>query len=399
MRHLRLISLICILGLLSGCGLIPQIGPQDSAGQTAEGSAEVELESPPPMYTDASPVVLWGRDQLSVHAQRAYDRIDQAVAALSDKPLEVDVTEDEIDLILTAMRIDHPEYFWFDGNASFVTTTVEDVTVKTECTLNYTMDLPEIQQAHQRIQQYTAACLSSLRLSGAQTDYERILAVYRYLIETTDYLVDETDQSILSVMLSHQATCAGYARSFQYLMNQLGIPCTLALGEGSAGEAHGWNIVSCGGDWYQMDVTWGDPVDPDDNPGNSIQYTYCMITDEEIYRDHTLTSPIRMPVCTATEFNYYVQSGRQFEQWDLEAYAYAMADAVEAGEEWFAVRFTSADAYEDAARALFTEETIWSILSWSGAAGTDQNHVTYTQNDQFFEISVRLDGNGGGSAS
>ena len=391
-RLCRLIALICILCLLGGCGLVSR-ALRLFRPETDKLGAEPEMtEFHTSLYSDGVPVYLWGRDQLSLSEQEAYDAIDRAAAARQESPVTVDIgEEDRIQRVLSALRVDHPEYFWFDGEASFVTTSVAGVAVKTECTLSYTMEMPEIQEAHQLIEQYTAACLAELSRADAQTDYEKILGVYRYLIETTDYVCTEPVQSIVSAMVSHRATCAGYSRSFQYLMNQLGIPCTLALGEGLDGEAHGWNMVRCGGDWYQMDVTWGDPVGPEGEPGSSIQYTYCMVTDEEIYRDHILDSDFPMPVCNADTYNYYVQTGRQLDVWDPDVYSEKMSLAAEAGEDWFCVRFTDPEAYGEAVEALFTEDGIWDALRSSGMAD-GKTHVVYSQNDLFYEISVRLNG-------
>ncbi len=388
-RLTRLTILLYLFALLSGCGLssldVSQNGIQ--AGEVRD-----MLEFRAPIYTDAEPVLLWGRQQLSGSAQRAYDQLSEAIACHREDALEVDVDSTEIQQILTALRIDHPEYFWFDGEASFVTSTLAGVEYRTECTLSYTKSLEELQEAHQQVQQFTAACLSSPEVAGAQSDYDKILGVYRYIIEHTDYVLAETDQSIISVMGRQKATCAGYSRTFQYLMTQLGIPCTLALGEGEDGVPHGWNMVQCDGSWYQIDVTWGDPVDSGQNPGSGIQYTYCLVTDDEIYRDHTLVSEIPMPVCTSTADNYFIREGRYFETWDGAVYASAMAQAVNQGENWFSVRFSSLGSYEAAREALFGEGKIWDMLTDCGIASLD--HVTYTQNDQFYEISVQLGGTG-----
>ena len=244
-----------------------------------------------------------GREQLDPAARTAYDRICDAIACYQETLADIQVDQTQVEQILAAIRIDHPEFFWFDGEASFVSTELSGMPVQTSCTLTYTLDRDQISLAGQQIQQYAAACLSSPGVASAQSDYEKIIGVYRYLIENTDYVITEPDQSILSVMRDHEGTCAGYARSFQYLMNYLGIPCTMALGYGASGESHGWNMVQCGGQWYQMDVTWGDPVTPEGQPGTSLQYTYCMVTDQEIYRDHPLDRPIPMPAGTATAYN------------------------------------------------------------------------------------------------
>ena len=397
MRKRPLCLFLCnifVLMLLGGCGL------SDSVLRVSEGVGAIHgpgvqetavLETSSPLYTDAEPPVLWGRAQLTDREQAAYDLMSQAVAAYRETPLEVDADAEEIQLVLTAIRMDHPEYFWFDGQASFVTSTLAGVPIRTECSFSYSMDREEIREAHQKIRQYTAACLSTLEISGAASDYDRILGVYRYLIDHTDYISQETDQSILSVMERHQATCAGYARSFQYLMGQLGIPCTLAVGLDESGEPHGWNIVKCNGEWYQMDVTWGDPVGADGLPGSEIQYSYCLITDEEMYRDHTLTGEIPVPVCTATACNYFRREGLLFDAWDPAAYEAAMDEAVKRGQSWFSVRFLTGEAFDAAQNELFREETVWGMLQRAGTTDASATHVTYTCKELQREISVKLE--------
>ena len=370
-RPLCLILTICVfVTLLGGCGLSDSVLRLNENTEELYGPDVQELEvlaTQPPLYRDAEPPMLWARDQLEDHARDAYDRVSAAVAARREEPLAVDADPEEMQLVLTAIRMDHPEYFWFDGKASFVTSTLAGVVLRTECTFTYTMNLEEIRQAHQKIRQYTAACLSALELSGAASDYDKILGVYRYIIDNTDYLITQTDQSILSVM---------------------GIPCTLAMGLDENGEPHGWNVVSCEGQWYQMDVTWGDPVDDQGLPGQEIRYTYCLVTDEEIYRDHTLTCEIPVPVCTATTCNYFVREGLQMDAWNLPAYESGMARALGQGEIWYAVRFSTQDAYDMAVSALFQEEEIWGILRRIGVP-EDYTHVVYTCRDR--EIAVKLE--------
>ena len=136
-----------------------------------------------------------------------------------------------------------------------------------------------------------------------------------------------------------------------------------------------------------MDVTWGDPVTPDGQPGSSIQYTYCLVTDEEIYRDHVLDSPIPMPQCRDTACNYFVMSGRQFSAWDQAAYEATMAQALQAGEHWFSIRFDNEEGYRTALEALIPGGALASVFA---SQNLSVDRVTYSQNDLFREISVLL---------
>lgn len=391
-RPLSLIGMLCLLGIFSSCGVARPSDPiGESSGfvgsvQTAQNQTRME-----PLLPDITPAILWGRQQLEPGVQATYDLVSQAVACRREEPLVVEADSQELELVLHAIRIDHPEYFWFDGEASFVSTEMDGVTVSSSCTFTYTMSREEALRASEQVRAFTEDCLSDPALTAAETDYDKILSVYRYIIRNTDYIITDGDQSILGVMTSHRGTCAGYARTFQYLMSQLGIPCTLALGTVDSGNSHGWNMVMCGGDWYQIDVTWGDPVTSEGEPGSSLQYTYCLITDEEMYRDHTPDGILPMPECTNTNYNYFVREGRLFERWDEEAYEEALTKAAAAGEPWFSVRFTDEKSYRQALDELLENSRIMGMLVRCGVLEEDgRKRVSYEQKDLFYEISIQL---------
>lgn len=50
--------------------------------------------------------------------------------------------------------------------------------------------------------------------------------------------------------------CESYAEAFNYLCEQLGIPCTIVVS-----DVHEWNVVQMeDGNWYNVDVTHNDPI-------------------------------------------------------------------------------------------------------------------------------------------
>lgn len=184
-----------LLGLV-GCSL-PFSVTQDL---TAEGSApmgalEGENYTLPIPAKTASPMVspqklcLWAREQLDADAQATYDRLSAAIACHETSEIEVNIDTEKIKLVLTALRIDHPEYFWFNGEASYVSSSLPILGDTTTCTLHYTIGAEEAQQRMVQVNQYVSECLSSAELEHAETDYEKILGVYRYIINHTDYVL------------------------------------------------------------------------------------------------------------------------------------------------------------------------------------------------------------------
>lgn len=386
----KIAALALTMAMLVGCGgPLPSIGSVSGPGlSTPTEEPEVPTFQAPLMALNTT-AEFWARQQLNAAQQETYDRLSEAVACHLDKEIQVDVDADSVSLVLTALRMDHPEYFWFEGGASFVTTTDVLGNTTTACTMKYTMDLSEAQALLPQVERYVSDCLSSPGLAAASNDYEKIIAVYRYIIEHTDYVLSETDQSFISLMTQGRGTCAGYARAFQFLMYRLGIPCVLALGEDSSGGSHGWNVVQCAGKWYHIDVTWGDPVDENGQPGSSLQYTYCMITDEEIYRSHRLSCEIPVPVCTDLEYNYYRQSGLQMESWDPVRFEARLETALEKGDQWLQVRFSSREAYDSAITALIDQSGILTILQNAGVP-IPEDGVVYSRDDNYLEFSVLL---------
>lgn len=391
-RPLRLIGMLLLLGILSSCGFVRPSNVEDGSFGFVGGLQSTQPQQRmEPLLPGVVPAILWGRQQLEPAVQATYDKVSEVVACRQEGPLVVEASPQDLELVLHAIRIDHPEYFWFDGEASFVSTELAGITMSSSCTFTYTMTREEALEAAEQVRAYTEDCLSTPEVSAAETDYKKILGVYRYIINNTDYIVTEGDQSILGVMNAHRGTCAGYARSFQYLMGQLGIPCTMVLGTTSDGNAHGWNVVMCGGDWYQIDVTWGDPVNSEGEPGTSLQYTYCLITDEEMYRDHSPDDILPVPVCESTNYNYFIREGLEFDQWDEDAYEEALFRAAVSQEPWFSVRFTNEESYDAAMTALFEDSLVMGMLVRCGILDADgRKHVSYTQNELFYEISVQL---------
>ena len=101
------------------------------------------------------------------------------------------------------------------------------------------------------------------------------------------------NQSVYSALVNGKTVCAGYARAFQYLLQQLGIPCYYCTGY--AGEAHAWNIVALDDGYYNVDVTW------DDSDGG--RYDYFNKTDTDYADSHIRQElSVYLPPCNGSVY-------------------------------------------------------------------------------------------------
>ncbi len=253
--------------------LLRQLGP----GETGDGLSFDPLYYP--YYT-----------MLNEKGQHLYRQIYANANCLNDafSPVE-DVQVDELRSVFMAVYNDHPELFWME-TAYY-------------CKYRKNGQCAEIDLIFNR----TAEDLESTRtvfdesagqiISGAGNlfgNYEKEKYVHDALMDRIVYDTSaEMGQSAYSGLVNGRTVCAGYARAFQYILQQLGIPCYYCTGY--AGENHAWNIVMLDDGFYNVDVTW------DDTGENSYGYFNC--SDQDYANTHIRREmSVNLPPCCGTVY-------------------------------------------------------------------------------------------------
>lgn len=133
--------------------------------------------------------------------------------------------------------------------------------------------------------------------------YAKIKYIHDYLIKTTEY-VDGTKTShyAYGAMAKGQAVCEGYAHAFAYICRKAGIRTVNVVGT-AGGEPHMWNKVYYNKKWYNIDVTWDDPVT---DIIENRTYDYFMISDKVMNKTHTVNPcEYEIPAAADDSKNYY----------------------------------------------------------------------------------------------
>lgn len=195
-----------------------------------------------------------------------------------------EVSVSQLKTVFEAVYNDHPELFWLDSgyyckylrNGNCV-----EITLKYHDTANY------LESAKQEFEAAAQVILPGAQALGSEQEREQY--VHDALMEMVEYDADAPmNQSAYSALVGGRSVCAGYARAFQYLMQQLGIPCYYCTGY--AGEDHAWNIVKLGEIYRNVDVTWDDT--------NPATYDYYNKTDREYADTHMRTDlSVYLPAC------------------------------------------------------------------------------------------------------
>ncbi len=190
----------------------------------------------------------------------------------------------QIKNVYEAVYNDHPEMFWLEGGYSCKY--LPDGSC-VEITLKYNQTASNLEAAKQDFQLYALRILSGAGAMGTNTEKEQY--AHDGLMLAADYDVNAPmNQSAYSALVQGKSVCAGYARAYQYLLQQLGIPCYYCTGY--AGEDHAWNIVKLDGNYYNVDVTWDD-TEPS-------TYDYYNKSDRAFAATHMRTGlSVYLPAC------------------------------------------------------------------------------------------------------
>jgi len=269
-----------------------------------------------------------------------------------------------VEKIFKCVMNDHPKFYYVTGY-TYMTYTRNDKIVKLEVAGTYSRTKEECAALDVQIENAVAKCFSGME-SGL-SDYEKVKYIYEYIINTTEYNLNSTDnQNICSVFLNGESVCMGYAKTMQYLLLKQGVFCTLVNGTALQGEEHAWNMVLLDGQYYHVDVTWGDSSYMVTNGENTLSempnYGFFCVPTEEISKTHTIKSVVELPECVAWENNYYIKEGLYFTSLDTEKIGQVFSDAYLSDKMHVEIKCADSVVYREVYSYLIEEQNIFEYL-------------------------------------
>lgn len=400
-NKLKLCAGILMLLLLTGCSsqellseipqtiALPEAQTDPLAVQETAASENDNTESFSLLEEEGS---RFAYERLDAQEQIWYQEIEQALGTMADtvklstEPLEQGMDEQDIDKVFQCVLIDHPEIFYTTGY-TYTKYSRGEQTVGIDFAGTYDLTKEEAAERADAIRSVTAQWLSHMDQNASE--YDKVKAVYEAIIFSTNYDLEAADnQNIASVFLGGSSVCQGYAKATQYLLDHLGVMCTLVQGTVDTGEAHAWNLVQVDGAYYYVDTTWGDAsyrMEDGSEQGAlpEINYDYLCVTTEDLLRTHCIDSVIPMPECTATAANYYVREGAYFTSCDRAQLQQVFDRAAADGRTDVTLKCADEICYQEICHALIDEQEIFSYLHMEG----NRNTVTYAQNGKQLSLT------------
>ena len=156
------------------------------------------------------------------------------------------------------------------------------------------------------------------------TDFEKAMQIIKYLVETVTYDIDELEDDTpyindsykaYGALVNHKAVCSGYAKAFDLLAKKCGLSTTVVTGEAinssNLNGPHAWNQIYLDGEWYNVDVTWEDPITNVKLGFDNLLNEYINRTDADFSKDHIRENG---NICVANKFGkntvtYYLSTG------------------------------------------------------------------------------------------
>lgn len=325
--------------------------------------------------------------QLGKEEQTVYRELLQGVQGMEECVLLHAGRDDRPAKVYEYLLYDRPELFWCDGSSRM---TVYDS--YTEFYPGYTCTEEIREQRQTEIDSAAEACVGGA--DAGASEYDRIKYVFEYIVNTVDYDENAPDnQNIYSALVGKSSVCAGYSRAAQYLLGKLGIETIYVVGSVEDQGAHAWNIVSCDGKYYQMDVTFADPVfysaeSGEKLPENVINYDFLCCTDKEIAADHVQSTEVSYPVCDQDDLNYYRINGMYYDSFDPQILLSAMNSSIYAGEEMFVCKFSGDDVYAQARDSMIDDLFPRAAQNLASAYGLSSVKYTYVEDETHYKITV-----------
>ncbi|MDR0975172.1 MAG: hypothetical protein LBL80_05720 [Ruminococcus sp.] len=236
--------------------------------------------------------------------KRLYELMEDTFRNIDNEleiPEELNVTSADFDTVFALFLNKEPHDYYLVPSAS----TSYSRTTDRLYSVTFTYMYPKVTITSRNERTDTAVRQVLTGITPRMTDFDKVKYFFDYLVEKITYDTSGDDSSnVYGALYDGRASCMGYAYAMKLLCNEAGIPAITVSGKNGADVAHMWNMVKLGEDWYQLDVTFGDP-DKD-----YINYDYFLTTDSRLYSSYTAAETIRAyPKAVSMEDNYYVKNG------------------------------------------------------------------------------------------
>lgn len=300
--------------------------------------------------------------QMGDEAQEFYLYLRKAVKECRSKiKLNIDFKMDEFIMVIELLVYHDPMTFNLDDIK------VLDETKKS-VTFGFTYKYDK-ETYDKMVKEYNKATNKILnKFTDGMSTYNKIKTIHDEIINNAVYdLEAENNYNLYGVLIDNKAKCDGYAKAFTYVCGKAGIRTVTVMGYDrnaqSKENGHMWNKVYYNKKWYNVDVTWDDPVS---EMKDNLQYDYFMVSDKALENTHEEDNmSFKVPKATDDTKGYYVVS-KNYAESDNDAEKLiknGLKTAAQNGKTNFSVKFASKDIMKHARKYLKDKDKMFEAFN------------------------------------
>lgn len=176
--------------------------------------------------------------------------------------------------------------------------------------VSYNISLSEYKSSYTASLNTANKFIADLKNSSL-SDVNKALLVHDRLVTYCEYALNNSSElkySMAGPLYLGQAACSGYSRAYKFMLEQLGIQCSLIS---SSVLNHEWNIVTINGKKYHVDTTWDDPIN--DRYGNALHNNFLRSTTGIKNTGHNASDFDTTPSSTTYDSYYWQNSSTEFQ--------------------------------------------------------------------------------------
>ena len=182
-----------------------------------------------------------------------------------------DIAKDQV-VISNINNFVHP----YNGFKNLETSVGDNGKMTLKIERNYT---PEMQI----ILNYEIDKIIKENIKSGMSSKTKIKTIHDYIINNTKYDKDRSDNNIINyksdtaygALVEHYALCGGYTDSMMLFLEKFGIKSYKI-----SSDNHIWNYVYLNNKWYNLDLTWDDPITQDGK--DVIEDSFFLISHKEL---------------------------------------------------------------------------------------------------------------------
>ncbi len=336
-------------------------------------------------------------DQMSDEAQYVYDTIKEAVLECKSRvKIRASVSQADFEKIAELLILHDPETFnVYDITASSVTRTSAIFNIV------YSYNKSSYDKMMEACRERAEEIIDTFPEDAGT--YKKLRIIHDELINSVDYDVQAKNSSnIYGVLVERVGKCDGYAKAFAYVCARAGIRTVTVIGEGekdSSIEMHMWNKVRFNNKWYNIDVTWDDPVS---NLKSNLKHDFFMISDEEIKTSHTEDNlSFAVPEANDDSINYYKVNKKYAESFESakSIMTKGLTSAAKKGDVIYDFRCSSEEVFNSVKKFILDTDKMAGLLKTvKKNSGSDiiPDIFSYSFNEKLYTVKVLMfyDGTG-----